>query len=213
MSDDLLFQQNKCQEIEQRGYDSVETVRSDMTRQIKELELEIKQTSESYAAQVASLTEDVAHRQQKLSIFAFVIYSLCKVIEFDRYSLRRILLDYKLLLGMYNHQEKAIEKLRHLNDKIEKSIHGIVIAVDPATGVQVERENEQYLFILKSRRDIIKRRKKQALIHMVVFCSYLLSADTLVHGPVALVSCDRELPCQLRCSKVTGLVMTSLWPG
>lgn len=183
VSDDLLFQQTKCQEIEQRGYDSVETVRSDMTRQIKELELEIKQTSESYAAQVASLTEDAAHRQQKLSIFAFVIYSLCKVIEFDRYSLRRILLDYKLLLGMYNHQEKAIEKLRHLNDKIEKSIHGTVIAVDPATGVQVERENEQYLFILKSRRDIIKRRKKQALIHMVVFCSYLLSADTLVHGP------------------------------
>lgn len=183
VSDDLLFQQNKCQEIEQRSYDSVETVRNDMNKQVKELELELKQTSESYAAQIASLTEDVAHRQQKLSVFAFVIYSLCKVIEFDRYSLRRIMLDHKLLLGMYNHQDKAIEKLKHLNDTIEKHIHGKIIAVDPATGAQVEQENEQYLSILKRRRDIIKRRKKQALIHAIVFCGYILSADTLIHGP------------------------------
>lgn len=183
VSDDLLFQQSKCQEIEQRGYESLEALKDDMAKQMQDLELELKQTTESYAAQVASLTEEVAHRQQKLSIFAFVIYSLCKVIEFDRYSLRRIMLDQKLLLGIYNHQEKAIKELKQLNDNIESSIHRTVVVIDPTTGAHVEQENERYLSILKGRRDIIKRRKKQALIHAVLFCSYLSSADTLVRGP------------------------------
>lgn len=183
VSDDLLLQQNKCQEIEQKGYDCLETLRDAMNKQIRDLELELKQTSESYAAQITSLTEDIAQRQQKLSVFAFVIYALCKVIEFDRYSLRRIILNYKLLLGICSHQEKAIEELKQLTDKVERSVHGTIVIIDPATGTPIEQENEQYLSILRSRREIIKKRKKQALIHVILFCSYLYSPATLIHGP------------------------------
>ncbi|TNJ27047.1 hypothetical protein GMRT_12094 [Giardia muris] len=152
---------------EQSANEALREVQSQADRRIDELEGELARQNDFHTEQAAQYSEELQQMQTKVAAFSFVVYALLRVMEADRFAIRNLHLEKRILEKLHSGSEAFAAEVLRINEGLEASLY-------PA--VTEDGNPTEYAHLLARRRSMRARRRLQAVVHASVFVHRLSCA-------------------------------------
>lgn len=156
-----------AKEREQNANEALREMQGQADRRIDELESEMTRQNELHTEQVARYLDELQQMQTKVATFSFIVYALLRVMEADRFAIRNLHLEKRILEKLHAGSEAFIAEVLHINEGLEASLYPTVTE---------EGNPTEYAHLLARRRSMRARRRLQAVVHASIFVHRLSCA-------------------------------------